>query len=61
VLPQLDYNGEALRKTLTNDAVLLPSGAVLYKVDTARFDRFFDALSYGIVFKACGQSLPTEY
>jgi hypothetical protein len=61
VLPQLGYNGEALRKTLANDAVRLPSGAVMYKVDTERFNRFFDALSYGIVFKACGASLPEGY
>jgi hypothetical protein len=33
----------------------------MYKVDTARFDRFFNALSYGIVFKACGESLPAQY
>ena len=57
-LPQLDYNGEALRKTLASDAVPLPSGAVMYKVDIARFDKFLDALSYGIVFKSCGGGLP---
>jgi len=34
VLPQLDYNGEALRKTLAGDAITLPSGAVMYKCDT---------------------------
>ena len=61
VLPQLDYNGEALRKTLAGDAITLPSGAVMYKCDTARFDRFFNALSCGIVFKACGESLPAQY
>jgi hypothetical protein len=61
VFPQLGYNGEALKKTLARDAVVLSSGAVHYKVDTARFDKFFDALSYGIVFKACGESLPAAY
>src|SRR5215813_977766 len=61
VLPQLDYNGEALRKTLASDAITLPSGAVMYKCDTARFDRFFNALSCGIVSKACGKSLPAQY
>jgi len=55
VLPQLDYNGEALRKTLAGDAITLPSGAVMYKCDTARFDRFFNALSCGMVFTACGE------
>jgi hypothetical protein len=61
VLPQLDYNGEALRKTLAAGAVPLEAGAFEYKVDIARFDRFFDALSYGIVFKACGNTLPADY
>src|SRR5262249_21289932 len=32
VLPQLDYNGEALRKTLAGDAITLPSGAVMSNV-----------------------------
>src|SRR5713101_10021908 len=41
--PQLGYNGEAFRKTLAADAVALPGGAVCYKVDTGRFDRFFTA------------------
>ncbi|MBV8322863.1 MAG: hypothetical protein JO049_19625, partial [Hyphomicrobiales bacterium] len=61
VLPQLDYSGEALRKTLRSDAISLPSGAVAYKVDTVRVDRFFNALSFGIVFKACGERLPAQY
>jgi hypothetical protein len=34
---------------------------VSYNVDAARFDRFFTALSYGIVYKACGGSLPRVY
>jgi hypothetical protein len=61
VVPQLEYNGEALRKTLVTGAVPQHSGAVGYKVDKARFDRFFSALSYGIVYKACGGSLPAQY
>jgi hypothetical protein len=61
VAPQLGYNGDVLRKTLVKDAVLQHSGAVAYKVDIARFDRFFAALSYGIVYKACGGSLPRGY
>jgi hypothetical protein len=61
VAPQLNYNGNALRKMLAADAIRLPTGAVQYKVDKARFDRFFTALSYGIVYKACGERLPAEY
>jgi hypothetical protein len=61
VVPQLAYNREALRKTLVADSVPQGSGAVSYKVDTTRFDRFFSALSFGIVHKACGASLPADY
>jgi hypothetical protein len=61
VVPQLAYNSEALRKTLVAEAIPHASGAVSYKVDTARFDRFFDALSFGIVYKAGGGSLPANY
>jgi hypothetical protein len=61
VAPQLNYNGEALRKMLAADAVPLPTGAIRYKVDKARFDRFFTALSYAVVYKACGERLPAEY
>ena len=63
--PQLDYNADALKKTfretLVADSIVHDSGAVSYKVDTARFDRFFDALSFGIVHKACKGSLPADY
>jgi hypothetical protein len=61
VVPQLGYNDHALRKMLLKDSVPMHSGAVSYKVDVARFDRFFSALSYGIVYKACGKSLPAQY
>jgi hypothetical protein len=62
VVPQLGHNAEALRKRLVKDAVVLPSGTVaFYKVEIDRFDNFFTALSCGIVYKACGASLPAEY
>jgi hypothetical protein len=61
VVPQLDYNREALRKTLIKDAIPQHSGAVVYIVNIARVDRFFDALSYGIMYKACGNTLPGNY
>ena len=61
IVPQLDYNSEALRKTLAAGSVASASGAVAYVVDTARFDRFFTALSCGIVYKACRASLPDGY
>jgi hypothetical protein len=59
--PQLGFNNDAFRKTLVADAIVQSSGSVLYKVDTSRLDRFFSALSFGIIYKACNQSLPTRY
>jgi hypothetical protein len=61
VVPQLDFNRAALRKLLAAGSVNHDSGAFSYKVDTTRFDRFFTALSYGIVYKACEGSLPADY
>jgi hypothetical protein len=61
VLPQLGHNSDALRQTLLRDAQPLPHGVVKYKVDTARVDRFFTALSCGIIYKSCGSALPAEY
>lgn len=61
VSPQLEFNNGALRKRLADGAVRLAKGAVKYKVDIARLDDFFTALSCGIVFKSCGSSLPANY
>lgn len=61
IVPQLEFNNEALRKMLASGAIAFPSGAVAYPVDVARFNRFFTALSCGVVFKACRQSLPENY
>jgi hypothetical protein len=61
IVPQLGYNRDALRKTFLEGSVPHALGAVAYKVDIDRFDRFFTALSYGIVYKACGASLPSDY
>jgi hypothetical protein len=61
IRPQLDFNNSALRKKLAKDAVRLPDGSVKYQVDIKRFDDFFTALSCGIVYKSCGDSLPNQY
>lgn len=61
VVPQLGHNGEALRKLLLKDAVSLQNGAVRYKVKVERFDRFFTALSCGIIYKAFKKSLPDNF
>jgi hypothetical protein len=59
--PQLEFNDEALRKMLIKNSVELEGGARKYKVDSKRLDRFFSALSFGIVHKACGAALPENY
>jgi hypothetical protein len=61
VKSQLNFNGEALRKTLAKDAIQLLDGGVKYRVDIERFDNFFTALSCGIIFKSCGTPLPSYY
>ena len=61
ILPQLEFNGEALRKMLVKGAVPIGNGAVKYKVDAPRLDAFFSALSFGIVRKACNSPLPSHY
>jgi len=61
IAPQLGFNREALRATLRKDAIDLENGAVAYAVDQARLDRFFTALSCGIVYNACAKQLPSNY
>lgn len=61
VVPQLDFNNGALRKRLADGAVPIEGGSVKYKVDVARLDDFFTALSCGLIFKSCGSSLPEHY
>lgn len=61
VAPQLEFNNGALRKRLADGAVPLGNGAVKYKVEVARLDDFFTALSCGIIYKSCGSSLPANF
>lgn len=61
VVPQLEFNTGALRKMLAAGAIPLGNGAVEYKVDIARINDFFTALSCGLVYKACKSSLPSNY
>lgn len=61
IQPQLNFNNGALRKKLSGGSVRLPDGTVKYPVDVDRLDEFFTALSCGIIFKSCGESLPENY
>lgn len=61
IAPQLGFNENNMRKLLAKDARVLDGGAVAYPVDAERFDGFFDALSFGLVFKAANESLPPRF
>lgn len=61
VVPQLSFNSDALRSMLAKNSKPQSDGSVIYLVDTARFNSFFDALTCGILFKANGRSVPKHY
>lgn len=61
VAPQLEFNNGALRKRLADGSVPLGNGEIKYKVDVARLNDFFTALSCGIIYKSCGSSLPANF
>ena len=49
--------GEGFRKILATGSVGLPGGVRKYKVDTSRFDNFFNHLSFAIYFDRYGVPL----
>lgn len=61
VAPQLEYNNGALKKMLAKNAIQLADGSVSYPVEISRFNDFFSALSYGVILKSCGATLPEGY
>ncbi len=61
VAPQLSHNNNALKKMLAKGATTLNDGSVRYNLDVNRFNDFFTALSYGIIFKSSGLALPDNY
>lgn len=61
IKPQLSHNNGAFQKLLSEGAIKLDDGSVKYPVDLKRFDDFFTALSYGIVFKTVGDQVPDNY
>ena len=61
ISPQLSHNNGAFKKMLSENAVSLPNGSVIYNVEIDRFDDFFTALSCGIIYKTCEQQLPKNY
>lgn len=61
IVPQLGFNNESLRKYLAQDLELLENGVVKYRVDVARMDNFFNALSCGLIFHIAKDQLPQIY
>lgn len=61
IKPQLSHNEGAFSKMLSQGAVVLEDGSVKYPVDINRFDKFFTALSCGIIFKTCGMQVPENF
>ncbi len=61
VAPQLSFNNGAFCKMLSAGAVKLSNGEFKYRVNRDRFDNFFSALSFGVIYKTCGVSLPINY
>lgn len=61
VAPQLGFNENAFRKLLIRDSVPLKNGAVKYRVDVQRLDKFFDALSCGLIYHVAKDQLPENF
>ena len=61
IVPQLKFNENALRRLLVRDSVQLENGAVKYRVDDQRLDRFFNALSCGLVYHVAKDQLPGDF
>lgn len=61
IVPQLAFNNGAFQKRLAAGSRRLPDGAVKYRVEIARMDEFFSALSCGILYKTCRTPLPQNY
>lgn len=61
ILPQLGFNEEAFRKLLIRDSQQIKNGAVKYRVDVERLDKFFDALSCGLIYHVAKEQLPLNF
>jgi hypothetical protein len=61
VVPQLGYNNNSFRNELLKNSVELQAGHVAYAVNILRFNKFFDALSCGLIYKNFKSQLPSHY
>jgi len=61
IAPQLGFNDDAFRKLLIRDSKPLQNGAVKYRVDAQRLDKFFNALSCGLIYHVAKEQLPQNF
>jgi hypothetical protein len=61
IAPQLGFNNDSLRKLLIEDSKVLENGSVKYKVDVSRLNKFFNALSCGLIYHVSKEQLPGNY
>lgn len=61
VAARMGHDADTLRKALSPGAANLPFAAIARSADIARFDRFFDMLSCGIVQHAYKRRLPAQF
>lgn len=61
IAPQLGFNEDAFRKLLIRDSEPLENGTVKYRVDVRRLDKFFNALSCGLIYHVAKEQLPQNF
>lgn len=61
IAPQLGFNEDAFQRLLIRDSVPLENGTVKYRVDVQRLDRFFNALSCGLIYHVAKGQLPQNF
>ncbi len=61
IAPQLEFNDGTLRRLLVRDSEPLKNGAVKYRVDLKRLERFFNALSCGLIYHIAKEQLPHNF
>ncbi|MGA3116260.1 MAG: hypothetical protein ABSF90_17705 [Syntrophobacteraceae bacterium] len=61
IVPQLGFNEHAFQKLMIRDSIHLGKGAVKYRVDVQRLDRFFNALSCSLIYHIARKQLPQEF
>lgn len=61
VLPQLEFNEAALKRYLIKYSAPTENRGVKYKVDIQRLNKFFNALSCGLIYHTAKKQLPQNF